>query len=260
MIMKQHQRHTDRPGAAPGSSSQGSSQGALLDDLLASLGDDEARVRDVRVGVNTIGVLSRQLGLAHTRPAPHSAVRDAGQLIGRSARELAEYARSSNPIEAGIGVAAMNSLIMPQGERLNAIDFLVEQGRGKKIAMVGRFPRAHAVQRVAGELWVLEKDPGPGDLPESEAPNLIPRADIVAITGSTLANGSLQQLLELAQGYTVVFGPSTPLSPVLFSWGVDLIGGTRVTDPEVILLRISQGGNSVCQFKDSLEFLALRKP
>lgn len=232
----------------------------LLDELIASLGDPDVRVRDVRVGINTIGVLSRHLGLAHTRPAPHSAVRDAGRLIGRSARELAEYARSSNPIEAGIGIAAINSLIIPEGERLNVIDFLVEQGRGKKVAMVGRFPRAHAVQQVAGELWVLEKDPGPGDLPESEADRLIPRADIVAITGSTLANGSLQRLLDLSRGCTVVFGPSTPLSPILFRWGVDLIGGTRVTDTEAILLRISQGGNSVCQFKDHLEFLALRKP
>ncbi len=235
-------------------------QATILDDLITSLGDSDARVRDVRVGLNTIGVLSRHLGLAHASPAPRSGVRDAGQLIGRSALELAEYARSSNPVEAGIGLAAINSLIAPQGETLNAIDFLIEQGRGKKIAMVGRFPRAAAVEQAAGELWVLEKDPRPGDFPESEAPGIIPRADIVAITGATLANGSLQRLLELARGYTVVFGPSTPLSPVLFDWGVDLIGGTRVTDPEAILLRISQGGNSVCQFKDCLDFLALRKP
>jgi uncharacterized protein len=232
----------------------------LLDELISSLGRNEARVRDVRVGTNSIGVLSRHLGLAHACPSLRApGVRNAGRLVGQSALELAEYARSSNPIEAGIGLAAINSLIEPQGEKLNVIDFLVEQGQGKKIAMVGRFPRADAVRRVAGQLWVLEKDPRPGDFPDSEAANFIPQADIVAITGSALANGSLQGLLDLSRGYTAVFGPTTPLSPVLFNWGVDLIGGTRVTNPEAMLLKISQGGNSVCRFKEDLEFLAMRR-
>ena len=237
-------------------------QATLLDELISSLDHSEAKVRDVRVGLNGIGVLSRHLGLAHASPLPHThttGVRDAGRLIGHSARGLAEYARSSNPIEAGIGIAAINSLIEPRGEKLNVIDFLIEQGRGRKIAMVGRFPRSSAVQQAAGQLWVLEKHPRPGDFPESEAANLIPQADIVAITGSALANGSLQSLLDLSRGYTIVFGPSTPLSSVLFDWGVDMIGGARATNPEAILLRISQGGNRVCQFKDSLEFLAMRR-
>jgi uncharacterized protein (DUF4213/DUF364 family) len=235
-------------------------QVTLLDELISSLGHSEAKVRDVRVGVVSIGVLSHHLGLAHACPQPHrSTVRDAGRLIGKNALELAEYARSSDPIEVGIGVAAINSLIEPRGEKLNVMDFLIEQGKGKTIAMVGHFPRADAVKQVAGQLWVLEKDPRPGDFPESEAANIIPQADIVAITGSTLANGSLQSLLELSRGYTIVFGPSTPLSPVLFDWGVDMIGGTRVTNPDAILLKISQGGNSVCQFKDDLEFLAMRR-
>lgn len=235
-------------------------QATLLDELIASLGDCEVRVRDVRVGISTIGVMGRHLGLAHARPTPCSEVRDAGQLIGRSARELAEYARSSNPIEAGIGLAAVNSLVEPQGERLNVIDYLIEQGRGRKVAMVGRFPRASAVKDTAGRLWILEKDPRPGEFPEADAARIMPQADIVAITGSALANGSLQGLLELPRGYTIVFGPSTPLSPVLFDWGVDMIGGARASNPEAILLRVSQGANRVCQFKDALEFLTLRRP
>ena len=74
-------------------------QVTLLDGLLASLGDADATVRDLRVGLNGIAVLSRNLGLAHAPPLPRApGVRDAGRLIGRSARGLAEYARSSNPI------------------------------------------------------------------------------------------------------------------------------------------------------------------
>jgi uncharacterized protein len=232
----------------------------LLDELISSLGHSKEKVKDVRVGVTWIGVLSRNLGLAHTYPSPHGAeIKDVGRLIGKSVLELAEYARSSNPLEAGIGIAAMNSLIEHQGEKLNILDFIAEQGKGKKIAMVGHFPRIAGIKKVAGELWILEKNPQPGDLPDTEAEHYIPQADIVAITGSALANHSLQHLLELSKGYTIVFGPSTPLSPVLFNWKVDMIGGTRVVNPEAMLLKISQGVNMVSQFKNEIEFLTMKK-
>jgi hypothetical protein len=232
----------------------------LVDELISSLGHSEEKVKDVRVGVAWIGVLSRNLGLSHAYLPPYGSwAEDADRLIGRSALELAEYARSLNQFEAGIGIAAINSLIEPKGEKLNILDFISEQGKGKKIAMVGHFPRIDGIKKVAKELWILEKKPRPGDLPETEAMHYIPQADIVAITGSAIINNSLQYLLGLSRGYTIVFGPSTPLSPVLFNWNVDMIGGTKVVRPEVMLLKISQGVNIVAQFKNELEFLTMKK-
>ncbi len=58
------------------------------------------------------------------------------------------------------------------------------------------------------------------------------QADIVAITGSALINHSIERLLNLCrpESFVVVLGPTTPLSPVLFDHGVDVICGTRVVD------------------------------
>jgi hypothetical protein len=39
----------------------------------------------------------------------------------------------------------------------------------------------------------------------------------------------------------VVLGPTTPLSPVLFDYGADVISGTRVIDPELALRSASEG-------------------
>ena len=99
---------------------------SVLDDLLASLTGDCA-VRHVLVGAHLTAVCSSRCGLAATvvDDRPHQrAVRDAGRLHLKSARELAEYARSDDPTEASIGVAAINSLIAVDETAITAMDVM----------------------------------------------------------------------------------------------------------------------------------------
>ena len=119
---------------------------SIIDDLLASLSEDVA-VRSVLVAAHWTVVCSRSCGLASTmtadKPHGHAPVRDVGRLHLKTACELAEYARSDNPLEASIGVAAINSLV-DVDERgaveINAADVLAQRGRGKNVALVGHFP------------------------------------------------------------------------------------------------------------------------
>ena len=77
----------------------------LLKDLLASLQGD-APVRRVVVGAFMTAVCSRRCGIAATiisdAPYAQAPVKDAGELESKSARELAQYAQSENPLEASI--------------------------------------------------------------------------------------------------------------------------------------------------------------
>ena len=222
----------------------------LLDDLIASLKTD-ATAREVRVGRFWAAVWSRGCGLASTvGPNEHehgaTFVQDAGSLAGRSAFELARLAYSDSPLEAGIGMAAMNSLLEVDEARcleLNAGDLLIERSRGKKVALVGHFPFVPALREAAGRLWVLELRPHPGDVCAEEAEAIVPQADIVAITGSAFINHTIEHLLGLSrpESFVMVLGPTTPLSPVLFEHGVDVISGTRVVDPELALRCVSEG-------------------
>ena len=221
---------------------------SLLDDLLATLPD--APVRTVLVGVHWTVVCSRGCGLASTIPGDgphgHAAVRDVGRLHRKSARELAEYARSGNTVEAGIGVAAINSLLdldESSAVEVNASRVLAERGRGRTVAIVGSFPFIPRLREQVGELWVLEQRPSEGEYPASSAATLIPQADVVAITGSALVNGTLDGLLALCrpESLVMVLGPSTPLSPVLFDHGANLVSGARVVDEEAVLRTVGQG-------------------
>jgi len=208
-------------------------------------------VRSVMVGAHWTAVCSRHCGLATTiigdKPHDHTTVvHEAGRLHIRTAEELAEYARSDNPMEAGIGVAAINSLLNvdeSNAVEINASDVLMRRGAGKNVALVGHFPFISRLRRSVGNLWVIEQHPSGDDYPAQSAANLIPRADVVALTGSALINHTLDGLLELCRpdALVMLLGPTTPLSPVLFDHGVDIIAGSRVVDEGAVLHAIGQG-------------------
>jgi hypothetical protein len=96
-----------------------------------------------------------------------------------------------------------------------------------------------------GSLAVLEIDPRPGELPAASAHEVIPGADVVAITGTTLINGSFERLLDLcsSRAFVILLGPSSPLDPSLFDHGVDLICGAMVANIEQVLQAVRQGAN-----------------
>jgi uncharacterized protein (DUF4213/DUF364 family) len=222
----------------------------LLNDLLGSLRAD-APVQEIRTCVHWTAVVSRHCGLASTtrderHPHGHAVVRGVGSLHERSALELAQFAKSSDPLEVTIGVAAINSLLDVDEDRcveLNAADWLAEQGRDKKVVVVGSFPFIPRLRDKVGTLWVLERRPAEGERDAKEAIDIIPRADVVAITGTALINHTLESLLDLCRpdSSVMVLGPSTPLSPLWFDHGVDVISGTKVVNPELVLRLISQG-------------------
>lgn len=81
---------------------------------------------------------------------------------------------------------------------------------------------------------------------------VISRSDVVIITGSSLANNTLDRLLEIIPRKTkvVLVGPTSGLIPdVLFSRGVDIIGATRITDSDKMLELVAEGAAGFHLFK-----------
>jgi uncharacterized protein (DUF4213/DUF364 family) len=176
----------------------------------------------------------------------HVSVRGVGSLHERTALELAQYAKSDRLLEASIGMAAINSLLDVDEAHcveLNAEAWLGKQGSGRKVAVVGSFPFIPRLRDRVDELWVLERHPARGEVGAEEASKIIPQCDVVAITGTALINHTFEDLLGLCRpdAAIMVLGPSTPLSPVLFDYGVDVISGTKVVDPPLVLRLIGQG-------------------
>ena len=222
----------------------------IIDELLSTL-DYEASVGDIRLGPFQTAVLTRHCGLASTPhdSGPHhnrTPVVEAGLLVEKDARVLAQMANSESPFEAAIGMAAINSLIEIDDKRcaeVNAGDLLARKGEGKRVAIVGHFPFVPRLRSVAKELWVIEREPQEGDFTEADSDRFLPQADVIGITGTTFTNHTLEGLLSLCnpKAYVVVLGGTTPLSPMLFDYGIDAVSGTRVIEPKTVLRYVSQG-------------------
>jgi uncharacterized protein (DUF4213/DUF364 family) len=222
----------------------------IIEEILDTL-DFQTYIRDIRQGPFQTAVLTRQCGLASTPrdTGPHhdkNPVKNAGRLLEQSTESLARLALSESETEAAIGMATINSLIEVNESRckeINAAELLMAEGEGKLVAIIGHFPFVPGLRNVTGELYVIEKNPRENDLGEAEAENILPRAEVVGITGTAFTNHTIENLLNLCrtEAYIVVLGGTAPLSPVLFDHGIAAVAGTLVTDPEVVLRGVSQG-------------------
>ena len=236
----------------------------IINEVISTITWD-CNINKIVAGAHWTAVLSRHCGLSSTfhDPPPHRMVRDAGDLLQKTARELAQYAMSDAQLEASIGMAALNSLIEINTDKcleLNALNVLEEKGRGRAVAVVGHFPFIPKLKKTAKELWVLELNPRDGDLSADEAENVLPRADVVCITGTSFINHSVDDLLSLCgkNSFVMMVGATSPMSPVLFDYGVDLIAGVSVADKKEAVECISQGA-SFKQIRGVKRLIMMRK-
>ena len=225
---------------------------SAIEDLIAvSRSAGDLPVEGVQVGLYWTAVkVGASIGLAST--IQDASCCDAVELAGagllhqQPIRALVEHLRAPRPLDAGVGLAAVNALCALQagvGAEVNALNVLMERGRGRHVALVGHFNFTEKLRATAGRLSVLELEPGPGDLPADAAPDVLPAADVIGLTSSTLVNHTFDELAKLfpANATVVMIGPSTPLSSVLFDYGVSVLAGSVIEDADFVWHAVAQG-------------------
>jgi uncharacterized protein (DUF4213/DUF364 family) len=187
-----------------------------------------------------------------------------GQLRGRPALDLAREALGENGIRRAVGIAAMNALAdtcwrhrpHPEAELRLGIDAFdaTEIRPGDNVVVVGAFvPFLRELKRRHQPFLVLEQDPAtlkadelPFFRPAEEAGTVVPQADVLLITGTTLINDTLEELLGLAKptARVTMVGPTVSLLPDAFlRRGADILGTVRITSPDAFLELLAEGGS-----------------
>jgi len=228
-------------------------------DLLQDYAADTAATTDVVIGLVWTYCEAEALGLAMSPAIPTRTLPWAGTLRGKPLAELASWVRSHDPYPSTVGMAAINAGInrlrlpahglvlepKPDGNNnLVVFEHFLPQLRGKRIVTIGRYP---GLDRFIAEheldMKVLERHPGPGDLPDTACEFVLPDAEWVFITASSLANKTFPRLAELSRdAVTVLMGPTTPWLPELVHFGVDYLAGVDVVDEEALRQTVREGG------------------
>ena len=183
----------------------------------------------------------QSLGIAMTTPCDSIPPMFPAGLDGLSLREAAKAASSWNLSEAGLGLAAANAYYNSP-ERLESLgcyepyDNYCTDGlelEGRTVAMIGHLRGPEELHKKAKRVYIIERAPQSGDYPDSACDFILPRCDLVLITGSSLINKTLPHLLQLCKNaYTILTGPSVPMCPALLDFGIDRLSGMVVTNRE----------------------------
>lgn len=257
MLLPEGEHTTHGPRRA-GGSPQGQGAWQVYNELLAGVPD--GTVMDCAVGLVWTSVATDRggVGVALTFPQGLDESNLPGSITGMRLRTAARWLTSWNFYEAAVGCAAVNAVMnSPEhveemtGRTLRQVavgggEFFASIARrfaGRKVAVVGHFPVLRRVAE-ACDLTVLERQPECGDTPDTACEYILAEQDCVCITGTAVTNKTLPRLLELSRdAHVVLVGPSVPLSPVWFQWGVDALAGAVITDPRGVRRCVQEGAH-----------------
>jgi hypothetical protein len=221
----------------------------LINDLLSAMEKiEDAPIEEIIEGRHLIAITSRNTGLCTRVSYGVENLIENVHLSSGSAMELGTMLLKEDfdfEDEPAYAMAAINSLFpIPENViNLKAQDLILKYGKGKNVAVIGHFQFVEKIRSEFRNLWVLEKNPKPGDLPAESAGDIIPEADFIAITATTLINGTCAGILKLVteKAFVIMLGPSTPFAPCFFDWGIDALASCVVTDRKKAFASIREG-------------------
>jgi len=197
-----------------------------------------------------------------------------GRFTGRSAGEFLHNLPHAPPLKKAVGIAILNALSESCRKRLADTGYVYETGKdaldtlplpddGYVVVVGALVPIIKRLKMRAKPFGILELDIRtlkPDEIPflisREHADAEVRRADMLVITGTTLINNTLEQLLALARpgAAILVVGPTASMLPdAFFRRGVTLLGGDIVTRPDELLDTIAEGGSGYHFFGKSAE-------
>ena len=211
-------------------------------------------------------------------PSSAKAMPLSGKLRGRSVKDYLDDLSHVNILRKTLAIATLNALSACYWEENKDLDYKIEMDvdsfdvmkipQGKKSVVIGALvPMLKKLLAADADFKVLEMDSCTLKgkeldhfAPSKDAGMYLPHADLDVITGVTILNDTLPDLLAMCKpgADILVTGPTAGMLPdAFFKRGVTVMGGILVTKPDELLDIISEGGSGYHFFGKSAERIVM---
>ena len=211
-------------------------------------------------------------------PSSAKAMPLSGKLGGRSVKSYLDDLSHTNILRKTLAIATLNALSACYWEENKNLEYKIEMDvdsfdvmevhNGKKSFVIGALvPMLKKLLAAEADFKVLEIDSRTLKgkelehfAPAKDAALYLPDSDLDVITGVTILNDTLPDLLAMCKpgADILVTGPTAGMIPdAFFKRGVTVMGGILVTKPDELLDVISEGGSGYHFFGKSAERIVI---
>ncbi len=232
-------------------------------------------ITKVVIGLNYTGVeiktpdFNSFLGLASTLTSitnkdDCSALKSSGSLTTKPITELLNWCSETPSIEKIVGIATLNSVsqhvlsvIKPYKRISKSLLEYLKIDKQTTVTFIGLMkPLIRKVGKITKLITIVEDTiPVNKEFEEFNINHRIQElkgkdlsTDLLICSGTTLLNDSLEKILDLFRKRAqkvIILGPTASLVPdILFSHGIDIIGGIEITDLNSVFQIIQEGGGT----------------
>jgi uncharacterized protein len=239
--------------------------------LLLKSSQTNTLVKEIIIGLTWTYCQAESIGLCMSPGKPTRTLPWSGTLVNTAIANIAPWLESWDSYESTVGMAAINAVINSSSPLLAASQPLLPQGsanlavfehflpliRGKRVVIIGRYPGLSEYEREI-DIKVIERQPTNQDLPDTACEYLLPEADWVFLTATSIVNKTFPRLVELSQNaQLVLMGPTVPWLSDFADMGIDYLAGVAVTHPEALRQTIAEGGG-IRIFDTGVQYRILR--
>lgn len=213
-------------------------------------------------------------------PTTAARMPQAGNFDGSPISEILKYTLDNNILKSAIGVATLNALSQLFIESENGREYEIIKGKDgfdlleiqpeETVTLIGAFgPYIHRLKRMGNPLYIVEKnsqalrtDEMKYFKPESEMSSVLKKSDAIIITGTAIANHTIDPILSFITNgkRTAIIGPTASMAPdAFFKRGVNVMAGVRILDPDSMIKILKQGGSAYHLLKECSEKIAFVK-
>jgi uncharacterized protein (DUF4213/DUF364 family) len=213
-------------------------------------------------------------------PTTAARMPQAGNMDGKPISGMIDYSLEANVVKSAIGIATLNALSQwiiesedgSCDQTVKGVDGfdLLKIEPHETVSLIGAFgPYIRRLKSMGNPFFIVEKNAQtlrPDEMkyfkPDSEMREALEKSGVIIITGTAIVNHTIDHILSFVRNgiRTAIIGPTASMIPdAFFKQGVTIMAGVQISNPDMMIRILKQGGSAYHLLKECSEKIAFLK-